>query len=110
MAAPNLESYIKKNRSPYTLVDLIWRNSKHLFSTVIRKELNQRLSQEYLIGGIEVQTRDVHPYASRFFGVVEVDSYGVWFTDGDGDIEGPAFRKYLIPWSNIKSIVYFQAT
>lgn len=54
---------------------------------------------------VEIHLTEKLPGTHFFFGIFEVDEQGIWFHDGDGDINGPVLRQRLIPWKFVKTLV-----
>jgi hypothetical protein len=47
---------------------------------------------------VELDLNYPHP---DFAGIVRVDDVGIWYQDGDGSVEDPAWRLHLLPWRHV---------
>jgi len=79
----------------------------------IRKSACMELSRDPQVDLIEaVELYLVEPPVNLdcLYGIFAVDDQGIWFCDDDGAVEEAVWRQYLVPWSNIKSLVIHQSS
>jgi hypothetical protein len=93
-----------------------WKDDHHVATDSLRKGVTPKLSrdpqlhEDWNIVLVEVFLSDHVPNIEQFHGIFEVDNVGIWFYDGDGDIDDPIWRQYVIPWSKVSSLVLHQAS
>lgn len=61
-------------------------------------------------GHIEIRLAGCVPNIDAFSGIYAVDTRGIWWHDGDCEIDDYPFRQHLIPWRLIDGITLHAAT
>jgi hypothetical protein len=95
-----------------------WVDECHLATDTFRDDAIKQLNADDSFSGTakiyivcaEIFTRDPHPQARNFEGIIAVNDTGIWFYDGDGSVDDAAWRQYLLPWHNIASVILHQAS
>lgn len=88
-----------------------WRDPAHIATDVIRRDCRlRRDGNDYGIACVELYLNRDIPSIELFYGIIEMDVIGVWFYDGDGDINDQVWRQYLIPWHAVDSIILHQVS
>ena len=60
-------------------------------------------------GVILVELALNHPH-QHFYGIARVDDRGIWYSDGDGHVNDPAWRLRLMPWRHIDGLTMHQTS
>lgn len=91
-----------------------WCNPMHIATNCFRDGVvaklsrDQQLSSNGSVALAEIHLSEKLPEIDCFFGIFEVDDFGLWYYDGDGGINDPIWRQRIIPWQYVKGIVLHQ--
>lgn len=93
-----------------------WLDPRHIATDTFRGHAIERLCADPMlkdvadaaIALVEIWLRDDVPNIQEFSGIFAVNEYGIWFYDGDGSIDDPPWRQYLIPWQAVASVCLHQ--
>lgn len=95
-------------KSPF---DNAWKDAKDIATTQFRTGALDLIADPTLgTSGtilVELELNHPHPY---FYGIVRTDERGIWYADGDGHVNDPAWRLRLIPWGHVEEITLHQAS
>jgi hypothetical protein len=86
-----------------------WQDRRHIATSTFRRGVIRALSQfpergDADIALVELHLSDELPGIDCFEGILGVDERGIWYFDGDGDVEELPWRQSLIPWARVKGI------
>lgn len=93
-----------------------WADKRHFMITTWRRSVEEKINAERGkddhagLAAIEVFLSQELPFVDSLVGIFKVDSLGLWFYDGDGDIEDAVWRQHLVPWHCVCGLVLHQSS
>lgn len=93
-----------------------WMDPLHIATDCFRSGAAAQISRDPQLAAdgsiacVEVWLTDYVPGTERFCGIFAVDDAGIWYYDGDGDIDGPIWRQYLLPWRCVRAMCIHQTS
>lgn len=93
-----------------------WADKRHIATSSFRKGVLLKLSRDQhihtdgSIALVEIFLKEDLPEIDKFEGIFDVDELGIWYYDGDGNINESIWRQRVIPWQYVTGITLHQTS
>ncbi len=90
-----------------------WKDKRRIATDTWRAEAIKALSRDKQNEGfalVVIQLNQDIPEIDEFAGIFAVDDRGIWWYDGDGNINECIWRQSLIPWHCVLSVTIHQVS
>jgi hypothetical protein len=88
-----------------------WKDPQRVATRQWRKGVLEGIADPLLgsrsVALVELELNHPHPH---FEAIVRIDDLGIWYSDGDGHVDDPAWRLRLLPWRHIDGLTQHQVS